>query len=138
VIATAPGLEPVLVGAREGGGWATTPGPEQRVVSGLAAGRRKLRSFVEAGRRVRALRREPGVLEVDALVLAGLEATTLLERWTDLAAALLAADRAAPILVPPPPAARGLLDRLLLRRLVRTRGVEVGGDDALPGFLTRL
>jgi hypothetical protein len=138
VIAAAPSLEPVLVGAADGGGWATTPGPEQQIVSGLAAGRRRLRSFAEAGRRVRALRREPDVLEVDALVLAGLEATTLLEPWTDLAAALLAADRQAPILVPPTPPARGLLDRLLLRRLVRTRGVQVGGGEALSGFLTRL
>lgn len=138
VVAAAPHLEPVLVGAVEGGGYATLPGPERRVVTGLAAGSRKLRSFVEAARRVRALRREPNALEVDALVLAGLEATTLLERWTDLAATLLVADRGAPVLVPQPPPGRGVLDRLLLRRLVRTRGVRVGGDEALADFLARL
>jgi hypothetical protein len=138
VLAVRPDLEPVLVGATEGDGYAICPGPEQRVTAGLAAGRRKLRSFVAAAGRVRAVRRESGLLEVDALVLAGLEATTLLERWSDLAAALLAADRDAPILVPPPPRHRGLLDRLLLSRLVRTRGVQVGGDESLPDFLARL
>jgi sugar/nucleoside kinase (ribokinase family) len=84
------------------------------------------------------LRREVDVLPVDALVLPALDATTLLERWTDLAAARLAADRGAPILLSPPPAARGLLDRLLLRRLLRTPGVRVGGEEDLADFLAQL
>lgn len=138
VVRTAPTLEPVLVGAADAGGYATTPGPEARVTAGLAPGVRKLRSFALAARRVRALRREVDVLPVDALVLAALDATTLLERWTDLAAARLAADRRAPIFLPPPPRARGLLDRLLLRCLLRTPGVRVGGEDDLAEFLDRL
>jgi hypothetical protein len=138
VVRTAPALEPVLVGAADGGGYATIAGPEARVTEGLAAGRRKLRSFALAARRVRVLRREVGVLPVDALVLPALDATTLLERWTDLAAARLAADRGAPILLPPPPPARGFLDRLLIRRLLRTSGVQVGGEDDLADFLERL
>ncbi len=137
VVRTAPALEPVLVGATDGGGYATTPGPEARVTAGLQPGVRKLRSFALAARRVRALRREDDVLPVDALVLPALDATTLLERWTDLAAARLAADRGAPILLPSAPPARGLLDGLLLRRLGRTPGVRVGGEDELPDFLAR-
>jgi hypothetical protein len=138
VVAVRPDLEPVLVGVADGGGYETVAGPEEQVVLGLAAGHRKLRSFLAAARRVRAVRREPGVLEVEALVLAGLEASTLLERWTDLAAARLAAERGAPVLVPPPPAHRGILDRLLLFRLLHTRGVRVGGDETLPDFLADL
>lgn len=136
VVLQAPQLEPVVVGG-EVAGYRSVPGPEALVVEGLAAGRRKVGSFVEAARRLRAVRRETE-LDIDALVLVGLEATTLLERWTDLAAARLAADRGVPILVPPPPAARGALDRLLLRRLTRTPGVEIGDERALPAFLARL
>lgn len=138
IVRAAPALQPVLIGTDDAGGYATTAGPEARVTAGLAPGRRKLRSFALAARRVRALRREVDVLPVDALVLPALDATTLLERWTDLAAARLAADRGAPILLSPPPAARGLLDRLLLRRLLRTPGVRVGGEEDLADFLSRL
>jgi len=138
VVCTVPALEPVLVGAADGGGYATTAGPEARMTAGLAPGRRRLRSFALCARRVRALRREPGVLPVDALVLVALDATTLLERWTDLAAARLAADRGAPILLPEPPVARGLLDRLLLRLLLRTRGVRVGDPGDLADFLEQV
>ena len=138
VVRTVPALEPVLVGAADGGGYPTTAGPEARVTAGLEPGVRKLRSFALAARRVRALRREDDVLPVDALVLPALDATTLLERWTDVAAARLAADRGAPILLPPAPPARGLLDRLLLRRLLQTPGVRLGGEDELPDFLSRL
>jgi hypothetical protein len=138
VVAARPDLEPVLVGVADGGGYATIAGPEERVVLGLAAGHRKLHSFVTAARRVRALRRDRGTLEVDGLVLAGLEATTLLERWTDLAATLLASDRGAPVLVPQPPAHRGVLDRLLLSRLVAAPRVRVGGDEVLTDFLADL
>jgi hypothetical protein len=133
IVRSDPSLEPVFVGAPSDG-YPGVPGPE--VTTGLAAGSRKLRSFLTAARRVRALRRAPDALELDALVLSGLEATTLLERWTDLAAVQLAADRALPILVPQPPAARGALDRFLLGRLVRTDGVAVGVP--LEEFLDRV
>ena len=135
VVRANPALAPVLIGIADGGGYATIPGPEARVMAGLAAGSRKLRSFALAASRVRELRREPDALPVDALVLPALDATTLLERWTDLAAARLAADRGAPILLPSPPPVRGLLDRILLRRLVRTPGARVEG---LADFLARL
>jgi hypothetical protein len=137
VVLAAPRLEPLVIGGADGTGYPTAVGPEPALSDGLAAGRRKLRSFLVAGRRLRALRRRGGP-ELAALVLAGLEATTLLERWSDLAAAAQASDRDAPVLVPPPPPPRGLLDRLLLWRLLRLRGVVVAEGEltgALAGFL---
>ncbi|HET7145854.1 MAG TPA: hypothetical protein VFI10_01550 [Gaiellaceae bacterium] len=127
----APALEPVVVGG-DGGGYAAVPGPEREIVAGLRPGRRRLRSFAAAAARS-ARPRSP--LELDALVLAGLEATTLLERFADLAVVRLAAAAGARILVPRPPPARNRLDALLLARLLRTRGVEVGDAAALPAFL---
>ena len=138
IVSTNPALEPVLIGGADGGGYATVASPGARVTAGLEPGRRKLRSFAVAARRLRAIRKDTAVLQVDALVFTGLDATTLLERWEDLAAARAAAARGAPILLPPLPPGRGVLDRLLLRRLARTHGVEVGDADALPGFLARL
>ena len=70
---------------------------------------------------------------VDALVVPSLEATTLLERRADLAAVELA--RGAPVLVAPPPPSRSALDRLLLRRIVRSPNVTVGDLDELEAFL---
>src|SRR5262249_19549063 len=72
IVPPRPELEPVFVGIPSDG-YAGVPGPEARVTAGLAAGDRKLRSFVTAARRARA----DDTLEVDALVLGGLDATTL-------------------------------------------------------------
>lgn len=133
----APRLEPLVLGVADAGGYATDPGPEPELTAGLAAGVRKLRSFLVAGWRARELRRRGGPA-LDGLVLAGLDATTLLERWIDLAAAAQAADRGAPVLVPRPPEPRGTLDRLLLVRLLRLPGVTAAAgplEDALPPFL---
>ena len=127
----APAVEPVVVGGVVDG-YAALPGPGPAVVEGLAPGRRRLASLAVAERRVRAA----APLDVDALVLAGLDASTLLERWADLAAVRVVAAAGGRILVPPPPAPRGRLDALLLRRLLRTPGVEVGEE--LPRFLARL
>jgi hypothetical protein len=135
VVRIAPTAEPVLVGGNGPAGYAIAPGPEARVTAGLAPGARKLRSFVTAVWRVRALRRRHELMPVDALVFAGLDAATVLERWVDLAAAGLAAAQDAPIFVPAAPPARGLLDRVLLRLLLRTRGVVTGGAAELAVFL---
>ena len=140
IVRLAPALEPLVLGAADAEGYAAVPGPEPELSEGLAAGERKLRSFLVARRRLRAIRRR-GQPELDALVLVGLEASTLLERWSDLAAASLAADQGAPVLVAAPPRPRSALDRLLLRRLLRLPGVVVADGDvagALPGFLTGL
>jgi hypothetical protein len=140
VVLRAPRLEPLVLGAADAGGYPVAPGPEPELTAGLAAGVRKLRSFAAAERRFRELRRRGGP-PLEGLVLAGLEATTLLERWTDLAAATQAADRRAPVLVPGPPAPRSALDRLLLARLLRLPGVRVAEgplEEALSPFLAEI
>jgi hypothetical protein len=119
VTRAAPELEAVAVGEEL----------ERSIADGLEPGRRRLRSFVTASRRAR--RRPP--FAVDALVVPSLEATTLLERRADLAAVELA--RGAPVLVAPPPPSRSALDRLLLRRIVRSPNVTVGDLDELEAFL---
>jgi hypothetical protein len=140
VVLRAPRLEPLVLGAADAGGYPVAPGPEPELTAGLAAGVRKLRSFAAAERRFRELRRRGGP-PIEGLVLAGLEATTLLERWTDLAAATQAADRRAPVLLPGPPAPRSALDRLLLARLLRLPGVRVAEgplEEALSPFLAEI
>ena len=140
IVRLAPALEPLVLGAADADGYPAAPGPEPEMSEALAAGERRLRSFFVARRRLRAIRRR-GAPELDALVLVGLGAATLLERWSDLAVASLAADQGAPVLVAPPPRPRSVLDRLLLRRLLRLPGVVVADSDvadALPGFLAGL
>jgi hypothetical protein len=110
-----PQLQPILLG----------DAVQRSIGEGIRPGRRRIRSFVTAWRRAR---RVPP-LEVDALLIPSLEASTLVERWAQLAA--VRAMRGGRVVVGAPPPPRGRLDGLLLGRILETPNVAVGDLDAL-------